>query len=40
MAGKKLYDKKFKSINSNITFWDVYVALNAQYHDNIELYKE
>lgn len=21
-------------------FWDVYVALNAQYHDNIELYKE
>ena len=33
-------DKKFKSINSNITFWDVYVALNAQYHDNIELYKE
>lgn len=26
---RKLYDKKFKSINSNITFWDVYVALNA-----------
>lgn len=23
-----------------ITYWDVYVALNAQYHDNIELYKE
>lgn len=37
---RKLYDKKFKSINNNITFWDVYVALNAQYHDNIELYKE
>lgn len=37
---RKLYDKKFKSINSNITFWDIYVALNAQYHDNIELYKE
>lgn len=37
---RKLYDKKFKSINSNITFLDVYVALNAQYHDNIELYKE
>lgn len=37
---RKLYDKKFKSINSNITFWDVHVALNAQYHDNIELYKE
>lgn len=37
---RKLYDKKFKSINSNITFWDVYVVLNAQYHDNIELYKE
>lgn len=37
---RKLYDKKFKSINSNITFWDVYVTLNAQYHDNIELYKE
>lgn len=26
--------------NTPITFWDVYVALNAQYHDNIELYKE
>lgn len=37
---RKIYDKKIKSINSNITFWDVYVALNAQYHDNIELYKE
>lgn len=24
----------------DITNWDVYVALNAQYHDNIELYKE
>lgn len=23
-----------------LLFWDVYVALNAQYHDNIELYKE
>ena len=24
----------------DVTMWDVYVALNAQYHDNIELYKE
>lgn len=31
---------KIPFINKAIAFWDVYVALNAQYHDNIELYKE
>lgn len=37
---KKIYDKRVKNINSNITLWDVYVALNAQYHDNIILYEK
>lgn len=25
---------------SDVTIWDVYVALNAQYHDNINLYEK
>lgn len=37
---KKIYDKRVRNINSNITLWDVYVALNAQYHDNIVLYEK
>nr|DAP37228.1 MAG TPA: hypothetical protein [Crassvirales sp.] len=37
---KKIYDKRVRNINSNITVWDVYVALNAQYHDNIVLYEK
>ena len=37
---KKIYEQKVKNINREITCWDVYVALNAQYHDNINLYKE
>lgn len=37
---KSQVDADFGLYNSNITFWDVYVAFNAQYHDNIELYKE
>lgn len=24
----------------DVTMWDVYVALNAQYHDNINLYEK
>lgn len=29
-----------RNINSSITVWDVYVAINAQYHDYIRLYSE
>lgn len=36
---KKVYDKIVKNIDDS-TVWDVYVALNAQYNDNIMLYKE
>lgn len=28
------------NINSSITVWDVYVAINAQYHDYVRLYSE
>ena len=33
-------NKWFPFGNYKALIWDVYVALNAQYHDNIELYKE
>lgn len=37
---KTIYDKYVRNINSENTVWDVYVALNAQYHDYIKLYKD
>lgn len=37
---KKVYDKYVKSLNKGYTCWDVYVDLNAQYHDNINLYNK
>lgn len=39
-ATKKIYDKRIRPLNKDITMWDVYVALNAQYHDNINLYEK
>ena len=36
---KAIYDKKLKGHHKDITPCDVYVALNAQYHDNINLYE-
>lgn len=27
-------------INREITYWDVYVAVNAQYHDYVRLYQD
>lgn len=36
---KRIYDKMVKNISNDITIWDVYVALNAQYNDYINLYK-
>lgn len=38
--GHKEYGFKELSWNSSITVWDVYVAINAQYHDYIRLYSE
>lgn len=32
--------KQQLNINSSITVWDVYVAINAQYHDYVRLYSE
>lgn len=37
---EKDFDKYVRNINSSITVWDVYVAINAQYHDYIRLYSE
>lgn len=39
-ATKKIYDRRIRPLNKDITMWDVYVALNAQYHDNINLYEK
>lgn len=35
-----IYDKHVRNINREITCWDVYVAVNAQYHDYIRIYKQ
>lgn len=37
---QKVYDREVRRLNGNATVWDVYVALNAQYHDYAKLYKE
>lgn len=39
-ATKKIYDRRIRPLNKDVTMWDVYVALNAQYHDNINLYEK
>lgn len=39
-ATKKIYDRRIRLLNKDVTMWDVYVALNAQYHDNINLYEK
>lgn len=39
-CAKNVFDKYVRNINSSITVWDVYVAINAQYHDYIRLYSE
>ena len=35
-----IYDKHVRNINREITYWDVYVAVNAQYHDYVRLYQD
>lgn len=37
---KRIYDKYVRNIDSSNTCWDVYVAINSQYHDYIKFYKE
>ena len=39
-CAKNVFDKYVRNINSSITVWDVYVAINVQYHDYIRLYSE
>lgn len=37
---KQVYERYVRNINPSYTYWDVYVALNAQYHDYAKLYQE
>lgn len=37
---KKIYNRRIRPLNKDVTMWDVYVVLNAQYHDNIDLYEK
>lgn len=37
---KSIYDKHVKHFDKDVTPCDLYVALNAQYHDNINLYEK
>lgn len=37
---KAIYEKHVRHINREITCWDVYAAVNAQYHDYVRLYRE
>lgn len=39
-CAKNVFDKYVRNINSSITVWDVYVAINAQYRDYVRLYSE
>lgn len=36
---KDIYERHVRHINREFNHWDVYVAINAQYHDYIKLYK-
>ena len=37
---KRIYEKYVRNIDSSYTCWDVYVAINAQFHDYARLYSE
>lgn len=37
---EEIYRTHSKILSKNITMWDMYVALNAQYNDNMKLYKK
>ena len=40
LYAKKIYESNIRHIAPHVTCWDVYVALNAQYHDYIKLFTE
>lgn len=37
---ERVYEREVRRSSSRATIWDVYVALNAQYHDYAKLFKE
>lgn len=37
---KQIYEKYVRNLDSSYTCWDVYVAMNAQFHDYARLYNE
>ncbi len=37
---KQIYEKHVRNLDSSYTCWDVYVAINAQFHDYSRLYNE
>lgn len=37
---RRVYDREIRRSSNRVTVWDVYVALNAQYHDYAKLFKE
>lgn len=37
---KQIYEKYVRNLDSSYTYWDVYVAMNAQFHDYARLYNE
>lgn len=39
-TAKQIYEKKIRPITNSYNCWDVYVAINAQYHDYAKLFKE
>lgn len=39
-TAKHIYEKRIRNIANSYNCWDVYVAINAQYHDYVELFKE
>lgn len=37
---KQIYENNVRNLDSSYTCWDVYVAINAQYHDYVRMYNE
>ena len=37
---KRIYEKYVRGIDASNTYWDVYVAINAQFHDYAKLYTD
>ena len=39
-GAKQIYEKYVRNLDSSYTYWDVYIAINAQFHDYARLYNE